>query len=73
VTAATDALREQIEAIDIDAVESEVDELRAALEAARTALKDRESEVRTALANVIETCSQVRTLCRLLCRASCCN
>jgi hypothetical protein len=49
VSAATDVRREALEALDIDAAESEVDELRNALDAARTALKDAATEVRTAI------------------------
>jgi hypothetical protein len=62
MTAATDALREALEALDIDAVESEVDELRNALDAARTALKDAQKEVRAAQANVTEVAAGVREL-----------
>jgi hypothetical protein len=40
MTAASDALREALEALDFDAVETEVDELRNVLDAARTALQD---------------------------------
>jgi hypothetical protein len=65
MSAATDALREALEALDIDAVESEVDELRNALDAARTALKDAATEVHTALAKVQEVAAEVRTLCAL--------
>jgi hypothetical protein len=40
MTTATDALREALEALDLGAVETEVDELRNALDVARTALHD---------------------------------
>jgi hypothetical protein len=65
MSAATDALREALEALDIDAVESEVDELRNALDAARTALKDAATEVRAAAAKVLEVAAEVRKLCAL--------
>jgi hypothetical protein len=59
MSAATDALRE---ALDVDASESEMDELRSALDSARTALQDAANEVRTALANVQEVGAAIRTL-----------
>jgi hypothetical protein len=65
VSAATDALREALEALDIDAVETEMDELRSALDAARAALQDAATEVRTALAKVQEVAAEVRKLSAL--------
>jgi hypothetical protein len=62
MSAATDALREALEGLDIDSVESEMDELRNALDAARTALKDAATEVRAALAKVQEVGAAVRAL-----------
>jgi hypothetical protein len=63
VSAATDALRDAIEALDIDGVETEVDELRSALDTARTALKDAAKEVREALRKVPAVAATVRQLC----------
>jgi hypothetical protein len=63
VSAATDALREALEALDIDAVESEVVDLRNALDAARTALQDAATELREALAKVQAVAATVRHLC----------
>jgi hypothetical protein len=62
MTAATDALREAIEALDIDAVETEVDDLRNALDAARDALQEAVTELRAANAKVEAIGAAVRAL-----------
>jgi hypothetical protein len=63
MTAATDALREALEALDIDAVESEVDELRNALDTARDQMREAITAIREAAAKVQAVAANVRQLC----------
>jgi hypothetical protein len=62
MSAVTDALREAIEALDTDAVESEVDELRNALDNARSQMKDTATAIREEIAMLTSAGARIREL-----------
>jgi hypothetical protein len=62
MSAATDALRKAFEALDIDEVESEMGELRDALDAARDALLGAQTDVRAADAKLQAVDAAIRGL-----------